>query len=262
MSVYAGEKPDSFRAALESLLPQRAGIDEFIIVRDGPIGSNLEVVIEEYASLLDIRQIELPENVGLASALTVGLKTATQPWIMRFDSDDVCCSNRVARQRALISSGEFDLIGGQIGEFISDHNVISRTRQVPELHSEIVRFARSRNPFNHMTVCFKRDLALRCGGYPNIRFMEDYALWVLMILAGARTFNDREILVKARVGNGMVRRRGGFSYVRSEVKLQSFMIEQRFKSRGAAVLDGLVRSLVFLSPITVRGWVYSLVLRK
>ena len=262
MSVYAGERPEFLSAALNSLEQQTDQPDEILLVKDGPISQELESVIKEYERRLGLRTISLPDNGGLARALNAGLAAARHPWIMRFDTDDLCLPHRVARQRKMIESDTFDVFGSQIIEFDDDPVVTTRLRNVPTQHSQILQFSRKRNPFNHMTVCYRKDLVLRCGGYPEIRFLEDYALWIKMLVAGAQCANDAEPLVKARIGNGMINRRGGLRYARSEIKLQAFMVREGFKPFHLAVVDAATRLGVILAPITLRKLIYNRFLRR
>lgn len=262
MAVYAGEKPEFLAAALQSLRDQTELPDEILLIKDGPLGAKLEEIVSDFTLKIDIRSIQLPVNLGLANALNVGLAEALHPWIMRFDSDDICCPERVARQRLLIASGEYDIFGSQIKEFDEVPALAKRARLVPTEHKEILKFGKKRNPFNHMTVCFQKDLAQRCGGYPNHRFMEDYSLWIKLLSTGARSTNDSEVLVMARVGNGMIQRRGGLRYVWSEIKLQYLMVRSRYKSFLEAVWDGTIRSIIFLMPVGIRSGIYSKFLRR
>lgn len=162
----------------------------------------------------------------------------------------------------MIETLKFDIFGSQISEFDDDPVVTTRLRIVPTHHNEILRFARKRNPFNHMTVCYRKDLALRCGGYPDIRFFEDYALWIKMLTSGARCANDPVALVKARIGNGMISRRGGIRYASSEIKLQALMVNVGFKSFHLALFDAATRLAVFLAPAWMRALIYSRFLRR
>ena len=261
MSVYARELPDHLRSALHSLMSQTVRPAQIILVKDGPLTPELESVIEEFETPLELHVIPILENVGLAGALNIGLTIATQPWIMRFDTDDVSVHDRVAIQLEAIQSDQFDLFGSQISEFEVDPAKATRQRKVPTSHSEIVTFSRRRNPFNHMTVCFRRELALQVGGYPPIPFMEDYALWIRLISDGARTTNDARSLVYARVGNGMVGRRGGLAYIRSELRLQRHMVKYGVKRIPDAVLTGLMRAFAFALPSAIRAFVYEKLLR-
>lgn len=262
MSVYVGESPQSLSLALQSLVEQTVMPPEVVLVKDGPLTLELEAVIERYRDMLPLRVVALTANVGLAAALNQGLRSVSQPWVMRFDTDDVCDARRVERQLAWVREGHLDLFGSQIDEFNSDPARPMRRRKVPCTHEDIMRFARRRNPFNHMTVCFRKSLAEQVGGYPDIALMEDYALWLKMIAAGARTANSSEVLVHARVGNGMVERRGGWRYARSEWRLQSLMRRLALKSAWRTLVDGCMRSFVFMSPVWLRLRIYRLALRQ
>jgi glycosyltransferase involved in cell wall biosynthesis len=262
ISVYFREKPEALDRALASLAAQTLPPAEVVLVKDGPLTPELDAVIGRHARQLPMKLLPLEHNIGLAGALNAGLRLASQPWIMRFDSDDICQPNRVQVQAAMAADGALDLFGAQIGEFESDPSAVGRARTVPCDHADILKFARRRNPFNHMTVCYRRELVLGQGGYPAIPLMEDYALWAQLLAAGARTANSAERLVLARVGNGMLARRGGMRYVRSEWSLQRLLVRLGLKSLTASLVDGCVRSAVFLSPTVFRGWAYGRLLRQ
>lgn len=261
MSVYWREQPQALSAALESLVSQTVMPEEILLIKDGPLGPELEDVVDRYRGLLPLRTHALPMNQGLVAALNEGLRLATQPWIMRFDSDDICLPERTQLQMDIARTDRYALFGGQIKEFDVDPEKARRSRSVPRTHDEIKRYGLRRNPFNHMTVCYRKDLAIALGGYPPIPHMEDYGLWTLMLASGATTANSSETLVLARVGNGMLKRRGGIRYAKSEWKLQEHMVSLGLKSRFAAMRDGTARSLVFLSPRWIRAWVYGRWLR-
>jgi hypothetical protein len=62
---------------------------------------------------------------------------------------------------------------------------------------------------NHPTVVFRRDLALAVGGYPHLRSMQDYALFIDLMAAGARFGNVAESMVRFRADDSMRARRSG-----------------------------------------------------
>jgi glycosyltransferase involved in cell wall biosynthesis len=264
MSVYAKEKAEHLRAAFSSLaaMSDLDAMDELLLVLDGPIGSSLSQEIEHWRQRLRIRTVALSENAGLAVALNTGLKEVRSPWVMRFDTDDICLRHRVSVQLPMMASGHFDLIGSQIHEFMMEGDDPHQARVVPVSHAEIVKYSKRRNPFNHMTVCFRTELALKLGGYPCLPYMEDYALWVAMLRDGAKVGNSSEVLVHARIGSGMYERRGGLEYAHCEVRLQRFLYRIGHKSAAQAVLHGVLRGAVFLSPVRLRQWVYENLLRS
>jgi glycosyltransferase involved in cell wall biosynthesis len=259
--IYAKENPKYFEECLHSILEQTVKADEVVIVKDGPLTHELESVIHFYIKKLNIKIINIDLNVGIATALNIALSKIQNPWIMRFDSDDISVPNRIKIQKNTILINKYDLFGSQIMEFDKFISKTNKKRIVPIHHNEIIYFAKKRNPFNHMTVCFKRELALSVGGYPLIPGMEDYALWIKMINAGAKTLNDNKVLVYARTGNSMLKRRGGIRYITSEIKMQRFLVAENFKSVSSAFKDGFMRSLFFILPIFVKKFFYSFFLR-
>lgn len=263
MSVYAKESPQYFGKALESMAAMRQleAMDELLLVVDGPIGAALVGVIDQWRVALRIRTVQLKQNSGLAVALNEGLKEVRSPWVMRFDTDDLCLPNRIEVQLPLMLSGQFDVLGAQIDEFDGQGDPPHQSRRVPLRHEDIVAYSQRRNPFNHMTVCFRTRLAISLGGYPALQFMEDYALWVAMIRQGARVMNTPEALVQARIGGGMYARRGGLEYTRCEFRLQRYFHGLGHKSFVMAMVHAVMRSSVFMSPVGLRQRIYERWLR-
>jgi glycosyltransferase involved in cell wall biosynthesis len=263
MSVYAAERADFLREALESLHAQTLKARHVVLVRDGPVSGELSRVISEYQERLPIELIPLGENIGLARALNVGLAQIDSPWVIRFDTDDVCMPQRLALQSHVARSGGYDIFGGQVEEFDATPGDLGIVRRVPVDPVQIRSFARRRNPINHMTVCFRTALVKDLGGYPaDIPLMEDYALWLRALAAGAIIGNSPETLVAARVGAGMYARRGGLRYIASELRLQRLCVELGIKTRPSAVLDGAVRMAGFALPETGRRLLYQAILRR
>ena len=89
-----------------------------------------------------------------------------------------------------------------------------------------------------------------------------YALWARLLNSGCVSRNIDESLVFANAGREMFARRGGLKYVLSEAVLQKYLISIGAKKISEALVDGFLRSFVFLAPISLRGFVYMRFLRK
>lgn len=75
MSVYHKEKPEYLRQAIESIQSQTLPTDDFVLVCDGPLTSELNAVIAEYEQQYSCLQvIRLIKNCGLGNALNEGLQ--------------------------------------------------------------------------------------------------------------------------------------------------------------------------------------------
>ena len=62
-----------------------------------------------------------------------------------------------------------------------------------EKDSEIRNHALYANPFWHNTVLFRKDSALKAGGYKKIKFVEDWDLWLRLGKLG-KLYNFKEYL--------------------------------------------------------------------
>ncbi len=263
MSLYFKESPEFLKEALASLTRQTRPASQVVMVLDGPVGENLETVLESFKDLLPITLVRLPENRGLAKALNAGLPHCLEAWVARFDTDDICEPDRFERQWAFLEAHpETDILGGPILEFDESPEAPYALRQVPRSHEEIVKFAKRRNPFNHMTVTFRKAVVAQAGGYPDEHLYEDYALWVRLIQAGCRCANLDLPPVRARAGRTMANRRGGWKYLRSEWRVQSRFRREGFISRPELLLNMLIRGAVRLAPGFLRAWTYSALIRK
>ncbi|WP_279489445.1 glycosyltransferase [Aeromonas veronii] len=263
MSVYEKDNPEHLKKALDSVACSVVKPDEVCIVFDGYVIQENVDIISSFMDDLNIKTVKLDENVGLGAALNIGLSSCSHELIARFDSDDICHPFRFKKQIDFFNSHpEVDIVGTWIAEFEQDHNMIHALRRPPANHQEIICYAKNRNPFNHMTVMYKKSKVLDAGSYQNNYLYEDYALWIRMINNRSITANIPEVLVYARTGNGMEIRRGGFKYACSEVSAQMGFYKSGFISELQLCKNLLVRVPVRLLPGDVRKSVYRNFLRK
>lgn len=265
MSVYKNEKPDYLKATLKSLEKQTLLADEYVIVCDGPLTAELDSVIDEFQQKHEAQTSvhRFSENRGLGHSLADGVKLAKHEWIARMDTDDIAVQNRFELQMNKIQKNvNLQIIGGQISEFEDEPSNPISMRKVPITHQEILEFAKQRNPFNHMTVMYKKSAVLAAGNYLPLQGYEDYYLWVRMLVNGAEAYNLENILVYARAGEDMFKRRGGLNYYRNSVKAYNTI----YRVGLATPKDWLVRNggqlLVNLLTNDLRGKFYKKILRK
>jgi glycosyltransferase involved in cell wall biosynthesis len=259
MSVYIKEKPDFLHGAIESLLGQTRLPDEIVIVKDGPLTANLNEVIESYfhryGSLFRI--VTLENNAGLGQALNIGLLHCTHEVVARMDSDDICHPLRFEKQiNVLEKNPDFDIVGGWIAEFDETPERVTSIREVPSSHDDIYHFGKFRNPMNHMTVMFRKDAVRGAGNYQHLPLLEDYFLWVRMLINGARFSNIPEPLVFVRTGSNMFQRRRGVSYFCSEIRLFTAMRRLGYVSLFEMCHALATRMVVRLLPVEAVSYFY------
>lgn len=266
MSIYHKENPTFLNQCFTSIwTEQTLKPTEIVLVKDGELTGELELIIsawqEKLGSVLKI--VALEQNVGLGKALNAGLIQCSYDWVFRMDTDDIATPDRFQKQIDFIKNNpDVVLFSGQILEFNQDIRDINILKSVPTDYHEIKKFAQKRCPFNHMTVAYKKDVILSLGGYQHHLFMEDYNLWLRVIGAGYKVANLPDVLLYARVGNGMHARRRGWQYIQSEKQLLDLKLKLKIQPLVPAVLLFLVRSAFRLLPSSLLGKVYNSVLRK
>lgn len=264
MSVYKMEKPEFLKLAIESMLNQTVPTNDFVLVCDGPLTLSLNSVINamcaRHPTLFQV--IRLETNCGLGNALNIGLEKCKNELIARMDSDDISLPYRCEKQlRIFQNNSEIALCSSNIAEFESTPNKIKSIRHVPQTHEEILRFAKVRNPMNHMAVMYKRKAVIDSGGYIEIHLAEDYYLWVRMLQKGYKAANLQQCLVYARTGKGMYKRRGGIEYAKSIYELQQKLLQLHFISYLEFIRNCGVRIIVSLIPTWAREYFYQRSLR-
>lgn len=230
-----------------------------VLIADGPLDESLQLIVDRFIQEKGLLFYQIPNNAGLAYALNFGLSKIKTELVIRADADDFNYTDRFEKLIAKLNDG-FDLVGSAIREIDKSGGFVA-IRRPPLDANEINKFIRKRNPFNHMSVGFRKDFILKCGGYPSIHLKEDYALWADVISSGGRVCNINDVLVDATAGLEMYQRRSGLRYALAEIDLQRHLVRTGLKSIPSAIFDGILRSAVFLAPNSVREFVYLRFLR-
>ncbi|MCR5704134.1 MAG: glycosyltransferase [Eubacterium sp.] len=264
MSVYNKEKPEYLRAAIDSIRNQTVPTNDFVLVCDGPLNNSLEAVIDQCVKTAPglFNVYRLPQNVGLAKALNHGILQCKNELIARMDSDDISAPDRMEKQLQAFQKTGADIVGSNVIEFVGEVSNTGGVRQVPETQEEILAFVKSRTPFNHPSVMYKKKVVMEAGLYDDYRYFEDYHLWAVMLKKGAKGYNLQENLVYMRGGDAMYKRRGGVAYIGSIFRFQNSMRKMGYIGFCGFLMNGISRSLVSLIPTGLRKFLYQKVLRK
>jgi glycosyltransferase involved in cell wall biosynthesis len=249
-----------FDRAINSCLDNTILPNQILVVVDGPVHQEFSEKIKKYESHELISILWLKSNVGLARALNEGLKLIDTKYVFRADGDDFNRKNRFQVQLEMLDNG-YDLVGSAIAEKDMDGKQLA-VKRCPLKHSDIISYAYRRCPINHMTAAYRTDLVKSVGGYPEIYLKEDWALWTLMIEAGAKISNSDEILVDALTDINMYKRRGGFKNIISELSMQKFLVKHLSKSIFMALTDFILKSLIMAAPSFIREKFYLKYLRN
>ncbi len=266
LSVYHKEKAIFLDRALKSIWDEQSlKPNEIICVEDGPLSDELYKVLNTWEKNLGtiFKRVVLKENRGLASALNEGLQHCKFEWIARMDSDDIATSDRFEKQISFLQSHpEIDILGGQIDEFLSQVGDLEQKRILPIEHDAIMTYAKKRCPFNHPTVLYKKEVILKLEGYKEAFHYEDYFLWIRLLTSGVKAANLPDIILHMQISKDLFKRRGGWQYAISEIKVQKAFYRLGFLSFKDFILNIILRTPIRLMPNSLRAYIYKKMLRK
>jgi len=263
LSIYFKESVSFLNDCFKSIWSdQKNRPNEIVLVLDGPIGQELQNCVDSWQKKIGsiLKVIPLSKNVGLGKALNEGLIHCSNEWVFRMDT---CTPDRFDKQIQFIKDNpDVVLFSGQILEFNKTPEDATTLKSVPIHHNEILKFSKNRSPFNHMTVAYKKSVIEKVGGYQHHLLMEDYNLWLRVIAAGYKVGNHPDVLLYARVGNGMHARRKGLEYIKSEKQLLDLKKRLKIQSPIHANILFIIRSVFRLMPSSLLGEFYNTFLRK
>ena len=184
MGLYHKDSPEFLRIAIDSMLNQTIPPEEYFIAVDGPIGEELQGVLNDYRGRYgDLFTIYYhPENRGVGAILGEVLPLCRNEFIARMDADDYSVPERIEKELAIFEAHpEYDWVGSNVDEFFDDMEHPVSHVIMPETTEEILKFARRRCPFRQPTLLMKKSAVIAAGGYKNVYRYEDYELIVRML---------------------------------------------------------------------------------
>ena len=265
MSVYHKEKAEYLKQAMDSIWSQTVSTDDFVLVCDGPLNTELDAVIDEMQAVHPetLHVVRLDKNGGLGNALNIGIKECNHELVARMDSDDISRPDRCERQMKVFQTHpDVSVVSGIVEEFTSATDQIEARRVPPETQDQILAFAKKRNPFNHPCVMYKKSSVEAAGGYQDFYLLEDYYLWIRMLQKGSTGYNLQEPLLWMRAGSDMYKRRAGWKYAKSQKALFKYMKDHGFIGEGQYLKSVTVRTASSTMPNWLREFMFMTVMRK
>ena len=208
MSVYSKEKLEYLREALDSVFNQSVISDQVVLILDGPLGTDLQLLVDKLADQHPSLEIyPLSENRGLSAALRYGIGKCRNELVMRMDTDDICYPNRFEEMVRLFEKNPDLEVAGSFATSIDENGNQGKLMTVPTTEEDISRKVWV-CPFIHPTVCFRKTALLRVGSYsenPGPR-QDDYELWFRVVSGGLKCLNLDKPLLYYRFTSGNIAR--------------------------------------------------------
>ena len=168
--------------AIESVIHQRAGDWELILVDDGSTDGS-ESLVDEYAARdARITAVHQP-NAGPAAARNAGLARCRGEWMTYIDSDDVWFPEALELySNYLTSHGEAKFIYGYRHRLSADGTITELPGEFQDRPTGSAELFQ-RMYLSHLCVCYRRELLDLAGRYDeNLRTCEDYDLYLRLSL--------------------------------------------------------------------------------
>lgn len=164
------------RESLNSIQAQTFNDFELVMVDDGTTNCDLEKIFSEYS--FNYKIIKNVHNLGLPTALNIGLNECQGEYIARMDDDDVMHPQRLEKQLAFIQkhpgvvfckANRVDLNGKKLDNLVIKTDIVTYLKK-------------SGNCLTHSSLFVKKSILTEIGGY-NCKFTyaQDYELYMRLI---------------------------------------------------------------------------------
>jgi len=258
ISLYAKERPDYLNQALKSIWnDQNVKPNEIVLVKDGPLTSSLEKVIEDFSKTCNVLNIiSLNNNMGLSKVLNIGLTHCKFDYVARMDTDDICRNDRFEKQLLFLKNNPDVDIVGSFTKKIDETGKELNTMKVPISNKDIQKLIWT-CPFIHPSVMFKKKKILSVGSYnPNSGpRQDDYDLWFRCAAAGLKCSNIPENLLYYRFFADNIKKNNiKVGYYRFKVGFKGNMM---INAKPIAYLGILVPFIRSLAPYPLNIWLYK-----
>lgn len=264
MSVYINDTPAQFREAIDSIFKQSHLTNDFVLLCDGPLNPELYAIIAKYKELYpNILNIYYSEkNIGLGAELSKGILLCKNEIIMRADADDISDSERAKKEISKLLHENLDIVSSNVFLFDNDVRKPFGIKRVPIDQQDILHFARTRNPFNHPSIMYRKSKVIEAGNYIPLVLREDYYLWIRMLQKDAKCSNIETPLVSMRANESLYNRRRDKRAYESEVFLFKYMRNTGFIDTFTYLKNLLMYWARLHLPVWVAKFIYKKMWRK
>jgi glycosyltransferase involved in cell wall biosynthesis len=211
MAVYHGDNATALDVAIRSVAEQALSDNiesHLYLAVDGPVSPEIDQILLKHQNNI-FCLLRLERNSGLAAALNALIRNLKdEVFIFRMDADDRSYPTRYQTQLNYLElHPDIDIVGTDIIEFVT--KTLERRRvSFSTGPDDALKKLCWRVPVAHATVCLRRRVLDRIGGYPETGSNEDISLWFRCARAGFKFDNIHESLYEVSVAPNFWNRRG------------------------------------------------------
>ena len=184
--------------ALDSVLAQARQVSRVLVVDDWST-DNTSAIAEGYGSRgHPVECLRTVANGGPSRARNLGIQHATEPFVAFLDADDVWKPNHCAEVAGLLDAHPHAVLAfGGIRSFPQASAPPTTVVLPSSVPVEAFWTLLTDNPVVQSAAVARRDALLRAGGYQEeMRYAEDYDLWLRMAAQGPFVATDRVTCLK------------------------------------------------------------------
>lgn len=177
MSTY-NESIDDLLVSIASILNQTYTKFEYLIVSDNPNNDMLNDFlqkIEDYDERIKVVYNE--KNIGLPKSLNKAIALSSGDYILRMDADDISYPNRLEEELNCMKHNNADIVFTNY-IYIDDKNNIIKRSGDSSFDKNNANNLLKKNIYHHPTALVKKHVIDEAGGYRDIKYAEDYDLWL------------------------------------------------------------------------------------
>jgi glycosyltransferase involved in cell wall biosynthesis len=194
------EPVEILEESLTSLMNQTFGDFECLVVDESTQPDLAQACERICARDARFRYLHPPHRLGLAASLNLGISLAQGGLIARFDSDDICLSNRLDVQvRFLEENSDISIVGSWM-HIIGESNNVIGVRKYAASHTQIEKNFIYSNGMGHPSVMLRSTIIKDIKGpySEEFKFSEDLELWLNLLARGHRFANIPDCLIQYR----------------------------------------------------------------
>ena len=260
LPIYKKNKISEVVNCLNSVVNKSLLPNEIVIIYDGFVNSSIKDIVNNKLFFFNKKIVHNSTNIGLGLTLKKGVMNCSNDLIIRVDADDVNNKNRFYELiKAAKKNKKADIIGSYLLEKNNNNYYL---KKVPISLSEVKRLIFYRNPLNHNTILLKKRSIIKVGSYRDIRFFEDYYLWLKIIKNNGKIINLNKVLVCSKQDKAFLERRSGYKYLKYFLNFLKIIYRERLINITNYVLYIAIRSPIIISPLLFKRLFYQVFLRK